>query len=60
MAIVSDQGAKVARIFMLMAIVGAPLLLAACDEADGPAEKAGEAIDEAVKDTQRAVKDATD
>ncbi len=35
------------------------LALTACDE-KGPAEKAGEAVDEAVKDTKRAVEDAAD
>jgi len=34
--------------------------LAACDEADGPAERAGEQVDEAIQDTKRAVDDATD
>jgi predicted small lipoprotein YifL len=33
--------------------------LAGCEE-KGPAEKAGEAIDEAAKDTKRAIEDATD
>ncbi len=36
------------------------LALAGCEEDDGPAEEAGEAIDEAVQDTERAVEDATD
>jgi hypothetical protein len=40
---------------MLMPIAGG---LAACDE--GPAEEAGEAVDEAVDDAGRAVEDATD
>lgn len=35
------------------------LALTACEE-KGPAEKAGEAVDEAVKDTGRAIEDATD
>lgn len=34
--------------------------LAACDDNDGPAEEAGEAIDDAVEDTGDAVEDATD
>jgi hypothetical protein len=33
--------------------------LAACDD-KGPAERAGEKVDEAVKDTSRAIEDATD
>lgn len=33
--------------------------LTACEE-KGPAEKAGESIDEGVKDTKRAIEDATD
>jgi hypothetical protein len=40
-------------------IVSAAPLLAACDD-KGPAERAGEKIDEGVKDTKRAVEDATD
>jgi hypothetical protein len=39
--------------------LAAPFVLAGCDE-QGPAEKAGEAIDEAAQDAQRAVEDATD
>lgn len=35
------------------------LALAACEE-EGPAEEAGEAVDEAVNDAARAVEDATD
>jgi hypothetical protein len=40
---------------VLLPLAGA---LTACD--DGPAEKAGEAVDEAVDDAGRAVEDATD
>jgi len=43
-----------------LAFLASTISLAACDEADGPAEKAGEAVDEAVNDTKRAVEDATD
>ena len=47
------------RIAMLIAAFSVPLMLAACEE-QGPAEKAGEAVDEAVQDTKRAVQDAAD
>jgi hypothetical protein len=40
---------------VLLPLAGA---LTACD--DGPAEKAGEAVDEAVDDAGRAIEDATD
>lgn len=36
------------------------LVLTGCEEQEGPAERAGEAVDEAVEDTKRAVDDATD
>ncbi|MEQ9641710.1 MAG: hypothetical protein RIM84_16925 [Alphaproteobacteria bacterium] len=40
---------------------GLSLGLAACDDAnDGPAEKLGEAVDEAASDTKRALEDAAD
>ena len=39
-------------------IATAAPLLAACDE--GPAEKAGEKLDEGARDPKRAVQDATD
>ncbi len=38
----------------------AGLSLSACDEADGPVEKAGAKVDEAVNDTKRALEDAAD
>lgn len=47
----------------LATMVAAIALLAAvpgCEKPKGPAEKAGEKIDEAVKDTKRAVEDAAD
>jgi hypothetical protein len=47
------------RIAMLIAAFSVPLMLAACEE-EGPAEKAGAAVDEAVQDTKRAVQDAAD
>ena len=47
------------RIAMLIAAFSVPLMLAGCEE-EGPAEKAGQAIDEAVQDTKRAVEDAAD
>ena len=34
--------------------------VAACDDNDGPAEQAGEAIDDAAEDVGDAVEDATD
>jgi hypothetical protein len=41
--------------------LSASLGLTACPEKnEGPVEKAGEAVDEAVGDTKRAVEDATD
>jgi len=42
---------------LVAAALGA-VTLAACDE--GPAENAGEKVDEAVKDAERGVKDSTD
>ncbi|MEX0760234.1 MAG: hypothetical protein WD100_11710 [Tistlia sp.] len=42
------------------ALLASGVALAGCEEEDGPAERAGEAIDEAVKDTERAVEDAAD
>jgi hypothetical protein len=45
---------------LIWSVVLVPLAgaLTACDE--GPAEKAGEAVDEAVNDASRAVEDAAD
>ncbi|HEY9568066.1 MAG TPA: hypothetical protein VIR38_08240 [Thalassobaculum sp.] len=45
---------------MAVAVLGCTFGLVACDEADGPAEQAGQAVDEAVQDTKRAVEDASD
>lgn len=50
----------VLRAFLAALMLGGTLGLAACDDADGPAEQAGEAVDEAAEDTKRAVDDATD
>ncbi len=45
---------------LAIGIVGLPaMMLGGCEE-QGPAEKAGEAIDESIQDTKRAVEDATD
>jgi hypothetical protein len=54
------NGMKSFRRFFTLALFASFAALASCDEPDGPAEKAGEAIDEAVQDTKRAVEDATD
>lgn len=48
------------RIVLAVLMLGSSLGLAACDNAQGPAEQIGEAVDEAAKDTKRAVQDATD
>jgi hypothetical protein len=48
------------RALMAVLMLGGALGLAACEEQKGPAEKAGEAIDEAINDTKRAVQDAKD
>lgn len=50
---------RLLQFVMIGAIAASPLALTACDQ-DGPAEKAGEKIDKAVKDTKRSVKDALD
>jgi hypothetical protein len=47
-----------AVLLMLMCI--AALTLSGCEKEQGPLEEVGEALDESVKDTQRAVEDATD
>ena len=44
---------------MVLALFSAGTLLSACEE-QGPAERAGEKIDEGAKDTKRAIQDATD
>ena len=48
------------RALMAVLMLGGVLSLAACDEADGPAEQVGQAVDEAANDAKRAVQDATD
>lgn len=47
------------RVLLSVLLLGGALGLAACEE-QGPAEQAGEAVDEAVQDTKRAVDDARD
>ena len=42
------------RVLLSVLLLGGALGLAACEE-QGPAEQAGEAVDEAVQDTKRAV-----
>ncbi len=49
-----------ARGFAVSLALGAALGLTACPEKEGPAEKVGEAVDEAAGDAKRAVEDATD
>ena len=45
---------------LAIGIIALPaMLLGGCEE-KGPAEKAGEAIDETIQDTKRAVEDASD
>ena len=48
----------VAALWLMLATGGA--MLSGCDENDGPLEQAGEKADEAIKDAERAVEDATD
>ena len=48
------------RGLLAVLMIGGSLGLAACGEADGPAEKIGAAIDEAANDTKRAIQDAAD
>lgn len=48
------------RALMAVLMIGGSLGLAACEEQKGPAEQVGEAVDEAVQDTKRAVDDAKD
>ncbi|CAM3058435.1 hypothetical protein QTO01_01475 [Vibrio mytili] len=44
-------------IYRIAAVLGLALALAACSD-EGPMEKAGEKLDEAVTDTQNAVEDS--
>lgn len=46
-------------VFVTAALGLGSLAVSGCEE-QGPAEKAGEKIDEAINDTKRAVEDATD
>jgi hypothetical protein len=48
------------RVLLATLSLTASLGLMACPEKEGPAEKAGKAVDETVGDTKRAVEDATD
>lgn len=51
------------RLFALLmatTLLSGAAVLTGCEEQEGPAEKAGKAVDEAVGDTERAVEDATD
>lgn len=48
---------KLLQVLVLGASLG---FLVGCDNNEGPLEEAGEKVDEAAKDTKRAVKDATD
>ena len=50
---------KKALLMMVLAGFAAPLMVG-CEKNEGPLEEAGEKVDEAAKDTKRAVKDATD
>ena len=50
---------RLLQCFLIGALAVSPLALSGCDQ-DGPAEKAGEKVDEAVQDTKRSVKDALD
>tara|TARA_R110000868_G_scaffold61059_3_gene185695 strand:- start:3357 stop:3527 length:171 start_codon:yes stop_codon:yes gene_type:complete len=51
---------KIPALALTVGLLTFPVVaLTACDE-KGPAEQAGEAVDEAVKDTKRAVEDAAD
>ena len=50
---------RLLQFIMIGALALSPLALSGCDQ-DGPAEEAGEKIDEAVQDTKRGVKDALD
>lgn len=47
------------RIFLMMFILGGAAMISACEN-QGPAEEAGEAIDETVEETGDAIEEATD
>ena len=55
----TDSRRKTIAIAVALSL-GAAMGLTACPEKEGPGEKAGKAVDEAVHDTKRAVEDATD
>ncbi|SMF14103.1 hypothetical protein SAMN06265365_10567 [Tistlia consotensis] len=51
------------RLFSLLFIctfLASGFALTGCDDHEGPAEKAGKKVDEAIQDTKRAIDDATD
>lgn len=51
---------RVISLLFVCAFLAGGTLLTGCEEQDGPAERAGEAVDETVNDAERAVEDATD
>lgn len=55
----SDSGANMKKLFMMALLAAFLSPMVGCKE-KGPMEKAGEKVDEAAKDTERKVKDATD
>ena len=55
-----DRAMPLFRKLLALSVVLGSLGLTACDDADGPAEQAGEKVDEVIQDTTRAVDDATD
>jgi hypothetical protein len=48
------------RALPLALLVALSFALQACPEKEGPMERAGEKVDEAVQDTERKIEDATD
>ena len=50
---------KRAIMMIILAGLAAPLMVG-CEKNEGPLEEAGEKVDEAAKDTERTIKDATD
>jgi hypothetical protein len=48
------------RALALALVVAFSFALQACPDKDGPMEKAGEKVDEAVNDAKRSAEDATD
>jgi len=53
------MNASYLKILTVIAVLGLGGALGACDDS-GPAEEAGEAVDDAVEDTGDAIEDATD